>query len=118
MAKKDFTQVNTGRVYETIEEATAETQEEIITPRTHRARKEYTPQEALEFLQEMKTAGRKGVKLPRINLAFAPDTYEYVQIMSRVRGESLTAFVNLALREHMREHADIYEKAIEFRNSL
>ena len=69
-------------------------------------------------MQEMKTTGRKGVKLPRINLAFAPDTYEYVQTMARVRGETLTTFVNLAIREHMKEHADIYKKAIEFKNSL
>lgn len=115
MAKKDFTQVNTGRVYNAIAEATQEPQQ-IGRGMSHR--KEYTPEEALAFMQEMKTTGRKGVKLPRINLAFAPDVYEYIQTMSRVRGETLTAFVNLAIREHMQEHADIYEKAIEFKNSL
>lgn len=117
MAKKDFSQINTDRVYNTIAEATAEpeTQE---AQETRKPRKEYTAQERLDFMQEMKTAGRKGVKLPRINLAFAADTYQYVQIMSRVRGESLTAFVNIALRQHMEEHRDLYDKAIEFRNSL
>ena len=125
MAKKDFTKVNTGRVYDTIEAATAEQEQNISqnqeTQETQEKRKErrtYNEQEALEFMQTLKTSGRKGVKLPRINLAFSPDIYDYIQTMSRVRGENMTQFVNLALRQHMEENRDIYEKAIEFRNSL
>lgn len=125
MAKKDFSQINTSRVYNTIAEATAEpTQEaaEVLetqgTRKKYKDRKTYSEQEAAELLMELKTSGRKGLKLPRINLAFAPDTYKYIQIMSRVRGESMTDFVNLALRQHMEEHRDLYDKAIEFRNSL
>lgn len=125
MAKKDFTKVNTGRVYDTIAAATAEQEQNISqnqeTQETQEKRKErrtYNEQEALEFMQTLKTSGRKGVKLPRINLAFSPDIYDYIQTMSRVRGENMTQFVNLALRQHMEENRDIYEKAIEFRNSL
>lgn len=128
MAKKDFSKVNTGRVYGTIAEATAEPEQEIIENAPEAAEQEkaekrkprrtYTPQEAAEILQTMKTAGRKGVKLPRINLAFSPEVYQYISIMSRVRGENLTEFVNHVLRGHMDEHRDIYEKAIEFKNSL
>lgn len=121
MAKKDFA-VSTSRVYSTIAAATAEpeqeTQEIQEETRKNKPRREYTEQEKAEFLQQMRTVGRKGVKLPRINLAFAPDVYEYIQIMSRVRGESMTDFVNLALRQHMEEHRDLYDRAIEFRNSL
>ena len=129
MAKKDFSQLNTGRVYNTIAEATAapaaqEVQE--ITPAAEaqeaqtarKPRKTYTEQEAVEFMQRMKTSGHKGVKLPRINLAFAPELYDYVQTMSRVRGETMTDFVNVALRAHMEDNRELYEKAIEFKNSL
>ena len=125
MAKKDFSQVNTGRVYGAITEATApETQEaaevrqEQEPQEPHKPRRTYNEQEAAEALRTLRTSGKKGLKLPRINLAFAPDIYEYVQIMSRVRGESMTDFVNIALRQHMEEHRDLYDKAIEFRNSL
>lgn len=122
MAKKDFSEVNTGRVYDTIAAATAEPEQEAQevqeTTKKYKPRKEYTAQEKLDFMQEMRTSGRKGVKLPRINLAFAPDVYEYIQIMSRVRGESMTDFVNIALRQHIEEHRDLYDKAIKFRNSL
>lgn len=117
MAKKDFSKVNTERVYGVIAEATAE-QEIAEEPKTRKPRKTYSEQEAAEIMQGLKTSGRKGLKLPRINLAFAPDVYEYIQIMSRVRGESMTEFVNIALRQHLEEHRDLYDKAIEFRNSL
>lgn len=119
MAKKDFSQVNTGRVYDAIAAATAAPEQEAQEATTkYKPRKGYSEQEAQEFLQNMKTSGRKGLKLPRINLAFAPEVYEYIQTMSRVRGESMTEFVNLALRQHIEEHRDLYERAIEFRNSL
>lgn len=124
MAKKDFSAINTDRVYNTIAQATAEepealnAQEEQEEVRKRKDRKTYTEQEAAEYLKDGNTAGRKGVKLQRINMAFYPDVYEYIQIMSRVRGESLTAFINLAIRQHMEEHSELYKKAIEFRNSL
>ena len=128
MAKKDFTQVNTNRVYSAIADATAEPEQEVQeivetqeaqpARKKYKARKEYSEQEKQAFINEMRTTGRKGVKLPRMNIAFSPAIYEYIQTMSRVRGESLTAFVNLALKEHMDAHGDIYEKAIEFKNSL
>ena len=128
MAKKDFSSVNTGRVYGAIAEATAEPEQEAAEvlqeaaaqekPAKRKTRKTYTEQEAAEIMQTLKTTGRKGIKLPRINLAFTPELHAYITTMSRVRGENLTEFVNYVLRQHMEEHRDIYEKAIEFKNSL
>lgn len=137
--RKDFSGINPGRVYDTIATATAEpeevidmdemdpaqdTQEESATQEeheTHNERKErrtYNEEEALQMMQALKTAGRKGVKLPRINVAFAPQTYDYITTMSRVRGETMTAFVNKIILEHMQEHRELYDKALEFRNSF
>lgn len=121
MAKIDFSQVNTGRVYDTIADATAEPQEAQETAGTQEERKErrtYSEQEAAKYLRDMKTSGRKGLKLPRVNLAFAPDIYDYIQTMSRVTGMNMTDFTNYVVRQYMEEHRDLYKKAIEFRNSL
>lgn len=106
MAKKDFSQVN-----DVIAQATTEQGK-------RKPRKEYTEQEAAEIAETMHTTGRKGVKLPRINLAFSPSNYKYIEIMSRVRGENLTQFVNKIIQEHREQHGDIYEKAQEFIDSL
>lgn len=116
MAKKDFSQINTGRVYSAIEEATAEPAQDVQEAR--KKRKTYTEQEAAAFSAEMKTSGRKGLKLQRINMGFSPEVYDYIKTMARVSGMTLTQFVNLAMKEHMEERKDIYEQAVKFRNSL
>ena len=116
MAKKDFTQVNTNPVYNAIAEATADPDERQQDAPARKERRTYSPEEAAEIMQTLNTAGRKGLKLPRINMAFTPDLHEYITTMSRARGETLTEFVNKIVREHMDAHKDLYEKAIEFRN--
>lgn len=118
MAKKqDFSKINTGNIYsDAIAEATAEPAQEPQEKR--KARKTYNEQEAAENLQNMKTAGRKGLKLPRINLAFAPDVYDYIRTMARAAGMNYTDFVNMILRQHMDDHAEAYKKAIAFREDL
>lgn len=122
MGEKDFSGIDAGRMYNAIHEATAEpaqeAQEVQETKRQYKPRREYTEQEKQQYMQQGKTTGRKGLKMPRINLAFAPDIYEYIQIMSRVTGQSMTDYVNTILRQYMNEHQDIYKKAVEFRNSL
>lgn len=144
-AKKDFSEVNTDRLYSTIAAATAEPEEQDTPaagedpgeqgeaaagedPAEHEgqekqhARKPYKPrkvydaQESADFLRMMKTAGRKGVKLPRINMAFAPEVYKFIQIMSRVHGVSMTDFVNLAMKEYMLNHEDLYASVEKLRN--
>ena len=130
MAKKDFTKINTARVYDMIEEATAEDtaqgiidaqaeqEEQVEKPKPRKERKTYTPEEARRIMNTLQTTGRKGVKLPRINLAFTPELHDYITIMSRARGENLTQFVNKIIKEHMEQHIDIYKKALEFISSL
>lgn len=122
MAKKDFTAAaNTNPVYSTIAEATATADaQEVIEEqkKQYKARRTYTEAEAQEALENLQTSGKKGVKLPRINLAFTPANYEFIKTMAQVRGQNLTEFVNDVLKEARESHADIYEKAIEFRNSL
>ena len=122
MAKKtDFSNINTDRVYKQIAEATAEPVPAENDPQElpqRRKRKVYTEEEAAAIMQTMKTAGYKGVNLPRINIAFAPDVYNYVTIMAQVRGQTTTQFVNHILRLSMEENKELYNRAIEFRNSL
>lgn len=118
-AKKNFSTMNTNSVFEAIEAATAEAEEETATPAAgEHTRRTYSEEEAKEFLNSLKTAGRKGVKLPRINMAFTPELYDYIRTMSKVSGITLTEFVNTVIKQYMEEHREQYDKAIEFRNSL
>lgn len=93
-------------------------QENLEKHEAGHARRTYTEEEKQEFLAAMKTAGRKGCRLPRINMAFAPELYDYVKTMSKVSGLTLTEFVNTIILQYMDGHREQYDKALEFRNSL
>lgn len=130
MAKKDFSKVNTNPVYDIIDEATSsieETPEATIdaeetpetTGRKNKPRKtDYTAEEKAAAMNSLQTSGKKGMKLSRINLSCSPANLDFVKTMARVRGQSVTKFINEVLDEARESHADLYEKAIEFRNSL
>lgn len=114
MAKKqDFSRINTGNIYsDAIAEATQEPQQ------ARKARKTYNAQETQELLESLNTTGRKGVKLPRINLALTPSAHDYVKVMSKISGQTYAEFINKIISEHMEKHGDVYKKAVELRNSL
>lgn len=52
-------------------------------------------------LTEGRTQGKKGLRLKRINMAFTPDVYHYIQVMGKSCEGSMTAFVNETLRRQM-----------------
>lgn len=126
--KKDFTAANTGRVYSTIENATADTtHEREQQERKHlrppviekRARGTDPTEDEVQTAREYgKTQGRKGVKALRVNMAFTPEVHDYIRVMARVRGETITQFTNHVFQVSMEQNAEIYHKAIDFFNSL
>ena len=116
MAKKDFSKIKTGSVYDAIAEATAEPAPQPI-PR----RKTGTAptQEEIDLARAQgKTQGRAGVKALRINMAFSPEVHDYIRIMARVRGQTLTQFTEAVFRKSMEENAGIYEQAKIFLDSI
>lgn len=115
-SKKDFTAVNTGRVYNAIETATADP---APAPIARRSRAEAPTAQEIRLAREQgKTQGRKGVKAIRINMAFTPEVHDYIKTMARVRGESVTEFTNYVFRQSMEQNADLYEQAQAFRESF
>ena len=60
-----------------------------------------------------RTQGRKGCRVGRFNIGFTTDNREYIAVMSRVRGEDMTKFINYVIAEHRKEHGDAYEQAKE-----
>lgn len=56
------------------------------------------------------TQGRKGQKLPRINMAFAEENLEYLQWISRLEGCSMTEYVNRLLQKDRENRAETIEK--------
>lgn len=73
------------------------------------------PEEQKERIDTMRTQGRAGCALPRINLAFRGDNYDFVRTMARLKGKSATEYVNDLLAYCRTEHPDaaIYQAALD-----
>lgn len=100
-SKKDFAGVNTGRVYGAIEQATSNRGQQGTA----------SPQEAAERAAQLKTQGRKGCKATRINMAFTPENHEFIKVMARLTGKTMTEFANLVVERYRTEHPELYEQA-------
>lgn len=60
------------------------------------------------------TRGRKGQKLPTMNMRFSPENYEYIRRESAVRGLSATGFVNWLIETYRSDPAHVnYSDAFE-----
>ena len=120
--KKDFSTVDTGRVYSAMEESLAEPAQETHktqqAQQTQQTQEKYTAQEIRAFQEAGKTKGRKGVKMVRVNMAFTPTVHDYIRIMASVRGETITEFTNQVFLKSMEENAEVYKRAQEFKKSL
>lgn len=105
---KDFSGINTGRVYGAIEQATS----------TKGQQGKASPQEQAERASALKTQGRKGCKAIRINMAFTPENHEFIKVTARATGKTMTEFTNLVIERYRTEHPEIFEKAKELIDSL
>lgn len=100
-AKKDFESINTGRVYSAIETATSRRGQQGTA----------NPQEQAERAAELRTQGRKGCKAVRINMAFTPENHQFIKVMARISGKTMTEFANIVIERYRTEHPELYEKA-------
>ena len=117
MAKKKFEELNTKNIFEEqIQEATAT---EAAAPIPRQKRGEQPSLEVQEQAREQgRTQGRTGCKAHRFNMAFSPKAYEFITTMSRVRGETMTSFVNHLIEKAEDDNQEIYQQAKKFRDSL
>lgn len=106
--KKDFAGMNTGRVYNAIEQATSNKGQQGTA----------SPQEAAERAANLKTQGRKGCKAIRINMAFTPENHEFIKVMAKISGQTMTEFTNLVVERYRQEHPEIFEQAKAIIDSL
>ena len=108
--KKDFSGIGTGRVYGSIETATSKKgQQGTASPQEIEARKE-----------ALRTQGRKGAKATRINMAFTPGNYDFIRVMARATGRTMTEFANEVITAYRNEHPEFMEQAkgfLDFVNS-
>ena len=70
-------------------------------------------QERIEAQEARRTQGRKGLKMPRINMSFTPSNMEYLRVMAGISGTTVTRFVNQMIEEHAEANKERYQRALE-----
>lgn len=104
MAKKDFSSIDTKRG-----EAALRQIRQATSIKGQQA--EASQEEAAERAAELRTQGRKGCKAIRINMAFTPDNHEFIKVMARISGKTMTQFTNLVVERYRAEHPELYDQA-------
>lgn len=64
-----------------------------------------------EVQEVQRTQGKKGQKLPRINMAFQTVNLEYLQLISRIEGKSITEYVNNLVEQDRQKNSERMEAA-------
>lgn len=72
-----------------------------------------TMQEQIEAAEARRTQGRKGLKMPRMSMAFTPSNMDYMKVMAGVSGMTVTRFMNHIIEQHAATNAEKYRKAKE-----
>lgn len=101
---KDFSNLNTERMYDAVSKATGE----------KNTRSTAGEQEAAERAATFRTRGRKGCKMPRMNMAFTPQNRNFISIMAKASGLSMTQYTNAIIAAYQKEHPELLEKAEAF----
>ena len=100
MSKKSFKDLSNPAL-QFITQDTQGTQDTLSTPDTPPTQTEHQAQR------------KRSQKLPRINMAFQESNLEYLQIMSRIEGVSITKYVNGLIEQDRSLRAELYDKGKE-----
>ena len=68
--------------------------------------------EALLRKNTMRTQGRNGCRMDRINLPLTPDNNSFVRIMAKMTGQTLGGYINYIIQAYRDEHPDLYNDAL------
>lgn len=102
----------------TVDDTTLETLKKTTGQKDKAPRKEYSEAESLEAMETLKTSGKKGVHLPRMNLAFKPSNFNYLQDMSSFYGVSKTEYINQLIEDDHKKNKKVYEELLTFRSRV
>lgn len=104
MSKKDFSKMSTDRVTSAIATATSAKGQQGTASK----------EEAAERAANLKTQGRKGCKATRINMAFTPENHEFIKLMAKATGRTMTELTNDIITAYRNEHPEFMEQASSF----
>nr|DAF06745.1 MAG TPA: repressor [Caudoviricetes sp.] len=82
------------------------------------AQAEQDAQVVQDAQEALKTQGKKGMKMPRINMAFSPSNIDFVRVMAALKGQTMTQYVNALLDREREANGEAYEAAKKLSTDL
>lgn len=67
---------------------------------------------------DLRTQGQKGAKLDRINMAFTAENMDYIRTMSKLKGQTMTQFVNVLVAQEREKNGTAFDAAKKILESL
>lgn len=67
---------------------------------------------------DLRTQGQKGAKLDRINMAFTAENMDYIRTMSKLKGQTMTQFVNILVAHEREQNGAAFDAAKKILESL
>lgn len=112
MAKSFKDKAARPSVYAAISGATQEEQAALY------AQQEPDVQEVHERQEALQTQGKRGAKAQRINMAFTPSNMDFIKVMAKLKGQTMTQYVNAILEQERERAGEAYQKAKDLIDSL
>lgn len=108
MTKKDFSSVKTGDIMATIQQGVSTQGMQTIASQEEQAQR----------AAELRTQGRRGCKALRINMAFTPANHQFLKVMAKASGKTMTEFCNLVIAAYQNEHPELMAQAEAFLQTI
>ena len=67
-----------------------------------------------ERQESLRTQGKKGAKAQRFNMAFTPSNLDFIRIMSKINGQTMTQFVNEIIDREREAQSETYQQVKSF----
>lgn len=90
----------------------------ILQGGAKRSRKTYTEEEQMQMRLDGTTQGRKGCATIKFCMSIHPEAHAYIHVMSKLKGISVTKFVNDIIFDSMEKNREDYEKVVELQKGF
>ena len=67
-----------------------------------------------ERQESLRTQGKKGAKAQRFNMAFTPSNLDFIRILSKLKGQTMTQFVNEIIDREREAQSETYQQVKSF----
>lgn len=86
--------------------------------KVYETQQEQIVQDVLKAQEVQQTQGKKGCKMQRINMAFTPNNIDFIRVIAKLKGQTMTQYVNDILDKEREENKALYDQIQELSKKI